>query len=39
MASPSRAAEFRQLLDQRVLVADGAMGTSLYAKGVFINRC
>ncbi len=21
------------------MVADGAMGTALYAKGVFINRC
>jgi len=26
-------------LDRRVLVCDGAMGTQLYAKGVFINRC
>ena len=26
-------------IDQRVLVCDGAMGTRLYAKGVFINRC
>ncbi|HXD16750.1 MAG TPA: bifunctional homocysteine S-methyltransferase/methylenetetrahydrofolate reductase, partial [Vicinamibacterales bacterium] len=25
--------------DERVLVCDGAMGTMLYAKGVFINRC
>src|SRR5437867_7429368 len=25
-------------LDQRVLVCDGAMGTMLYAKGIFINR-
>jgi len=41
-ASPSvvsRAAEFRQQLNRRVLVADGAMGSMLYAKGVFINRC
>ena len=35
----TRAAEFREALDKRVLVADGAMGTALYAKGVFINRC
>src|SRR6267142_6510364 len=35
----TRAAEFREALDKRVLVADGAMGTMLYAKGVFINRC
>ena len=26
-------------LDDRVLVCDGAMGTMLYGKGVFINRC
>jgi len=26
-------------LARRVLVADGAMGTMLYAKGIFINRC
>ena len=31
--------EFREALQKRVLVADGAMGTALYAKGVFINRC
>ncbi|HUE86600.1 MAG TPA: bifunctional homocysteine S-methyltransferase/methylenetetrahydrofolate reductase [Vicinamibacterales bacterium] len=30
---------FLEALDQRVLVCDGAMGTQLYAKGVFINRC
>jgi len=30
---------FLQALDERVLVCDGAMGTMLYAKGVFINRC
>src|SRR5213082_807032 len=35
----TRAEEFKQELDRRVLVADGAMGTMLYAKGVFINRC
>jgi homocysteine S-methyltransferase len=35
----SRAAEFREQLSRRVLVADGAMGTMLYTKGVFINRC
>src|SRR5580704_1362942 len=38
-AIQTRAAEFREALDKRVLVADGAMGTALYAKGVFINRC
>ncbi|BDC51045.1 bifunctional homocysteine S-methyltransferase/methylenetetrahydrofolate reductase [Bryobacterales bacterium F-183] len=35
----SRAKEFREQLANRILVADGAMGTMLYAKGVFINRC
>jgi homocysteine S-methyltransferase len=29
---------FLEALDERVLVCDGAMGTMLYAKGVFINR-
>jgi methionine synthase I (cobalamin-dependent)/5,10-methylenetetrahydrofolate reductase len=29
---------FLDAIDQRVLVCDGAMGTMLYAKGVFINR-
>ncbi len=38
-SSTSRAAEFRELLPNRVFVADGAMGTMLYSKGVFINRC
>ena len=38
-ATPTRAAEFRENLAQRVWVADGAMGTMLYAKGAFINRC
>lgn len=36
---PSRAAEFRRSLERRALVADGAMGTMLYSRGVFINRC
>jgi methionine synthase / methylenetetrahydrofolate reductase(NADPH) len=35
----SRATEFREQLGQRVLIADGAMGTQFYARGVFINRC
>src|ERR1700728_1436315 len=35
----TRSAEFREALENRVLVADGAMGTALYSKGVFINRC
>jgi homocysteine S-methyltransferase len=35
----TRAQEFREQLSKRVLVADGAMGTMLYSRGVFINRC
>jgi len=30
---------FLEAIDERVLVSDGAMGTMLYAKGFFINRC
>src|SRR6267142_2572266 len=29
---------FLDAIDERVLVCDGAMGTMLYAKGVFINK-
>ena len=36
--STSRAREFREQLSRRALVADGAMGTMLYGRGVFINR-
>ncbi len=35
----SRASEFKQQLANRVLIADGAMGTMLYSRGVFINKC
>src|SRR5215510_13207811 len=31
--------DFLSALDDRVLVCDGAMGTMLYSKGVFISRC
>ena len=30
---------FRKALSERVLLADGAMGTEFYRRGVFINRC
>ena len=30
--------DFRRELDKRVLVCDGAMGTMLYARGIFLNR-
>jgi len=32
-------ASFLAALDDRVLVSDGAMGTMLYARGIFVNRC
>src|SRR6516164_3580117 len=35
----TRAQEFRDQLSSRVIVADGAMGTMLYSRGIFINRC
>jgi methionine synthase I (cobalamin-dependent)/5,10-methylenetetrahydrofolate reductase len=35
----ARVAEFRKKLQSGVVLADGAMGTMLYTKGVFINRC
>src|SRR3977135_1202802 len=38
-ASQTKAKEFREQLLKRVLGADGAMGTVLYSKGIFINRC
>jgi len=38
-AFQNRCAEFKEALYNRVLVADGAMGTALYAKGIFLNRC
>ncbi|MGA2196277.1 MAG: bifunctional homocysteine S-methyltransferase/methylenetetrahydrofolate reductase [Bryobacteraceae bacterium] len=39
MNTSNRAQEFREQLSRRVIVADGAMGTMLYSRGVFINRC
>ena len=30
---------FRQALSERVVLFDGAMGTEIYNRGVFINRC
>jgi methionine synthase / methylenetetrahydrofolate reductase(NADPH) len=39
MTANNRASEFRAELAKRAMVADGAMGTMLYSKGVFINRC
>ena len=39
ISEKTRQKEFREQLQHRVMVADGAMGTVLYSKGVFINRC
>ncbi|MEW5806474.1 MAG: bifunctional homocysteine S-methyltransferase/methylenetetrahydrofolate reductase [Acidobacteriota bacterium] len=30
---------FRDFLEENVIVFDGAMGTQLYAKGIYINKC
>src|SRR3990172_3824900 len=30
---------FRQRLEKKVVVCDGAMGTMLYAKGIALTRC
>src|SRR6266852_6924720 len=38
-ALPTRAAEFRDALETRIWVADGAMGTALFAKGALPSRC
>lgn len=35
----SQSDEFRERLRSSVLLCDGAMGTMLYSRGVFINRC
>ena len=32
-------ADLREALRERVLFLDGAMGTEIYTRGVFINRC
>ena len=37
--SQAKPKEFRARLLNHVMVADGAMGTVLYSKGIFINRC
>ncbi len=30
---------FSEIIQRRVLLADGAMGTELYSRGFFVNRC
>lgn len=39
MHTKTRASDFRRHLSERLLVADGGMGSMLYSKGIFINRC
>jgi methionine synthase / methylenetetrahydrofolate reductase(NADPH) len=39
MTNESPQSRFLQRLRDSVLLCDGAMGTMLYARGVFINRC
>src|SRR5215470_4828154 len=36
---PAAVKTFLERLAEGVLVCDGAMGTMLYARGVFLNRC
>jgi methionine synthase / methylenetetrahydrofolate reductase(NADPH) len=38
MTATTRTQEFRDQLSRSVMVADGAMGTMLYSRGIFINR-
>jgi methionine synthase / methylenetetrahydrofolate reductase(NADPH) len=36
---PPMTSRLEKIFGQRTVLCDGAMGTSLYARGVFINRC
>ncbi|HEY7513698.1 MAG TPA: homocysteine S-methyltransferase family protein, partial [Vicinamibacteria bacterium] len=38
-SSPAGVKPFLERLEEGVVVCDGAMGTMLYARGVFLNRC
>src|SRR6056297_2775730 len=31
--------EFKAFLEDQIVIFDGAMGTEIYSRGVFINRC
>lgn len=37
--APTATKPFLERLEESVIVSDGAMGTMLYARGVFVNRC
>lgn len=39
MSGSKAKSEFLAALKDRTLLADGAMGTMLYLKGIFVNRC
>ena len=39
LSSPVRGHRLKELFGDRAVLCDGAMGTVLYARGVFINRC
>ncbi len=40
MVNPNEASkDLRKILDEQVVLGDGAMGTLLYEQGVFVNRC
>ena len=38
-AAAKSARDFRQALAERIVLCDGAMGTMIYAQGVYINQC
>src|SRR5688500_6882163 len=38
-AEPSTLKSFAERIQDGVVVCDGAMGTMLYSRGVFVNRC
>ena len=37
--APRRARSFLDQIQNSIVVADGAMGTMLYSRGIFLNRC
>ena len=39
MTAPRRQKSFVDAVRRSIVVADGAMGTMLYARGIFLNRC
>jgi len=37
--APRRDRSFLDQIQNSIVVADGAMGTMLYSRGIFLNRC